>query len=66
VPQTDLSLFSIRCSITRSAAEYVVAALFRKCAKSAVFCYSITFHAPYADTGFSYLYTGTDPPDAPG
>jgi predicted Zn-dependent peptidase len=29
-------------------------------------CYSIyTFHAPYTDTGFFGLYTGTDPADAP-
>ena len=29
-------------------------------------CYSIyAFHAPYADTGFFGLYTGTDPGDAP-
>jgi len=29
-------------------------------------CYSVyTFHAPYTDTGFFGLYTGTDPADAP-
>src|SRR5262249_7186681 len=29
-------------------------------------CYSIyAFHAPYTDTGFFGLYTGTDPADAP-
>jgi predicted Zn-dependent peptidase len=40
--------------------------LFQEVREKRGLCYSIyTFHAPYADTGFFGLYTGTDPSDAP-
>jgi len=40
--------------------------LFQEVREKRGLCYSIyTFHAPYADTGFFGLYTGTDPADAP-
>jgi predicted Zn-dependent peptidase len=40
--------------------------LFQEVREKRGLCYSIyTFHAPYADTGFFGLYTGTDPGDAP-
>jgi len=40
--------------------------LFQEVREKRGLCYSIySFHAPYADTGFFGLYTGTDPADAP-
>ena len=40
--------------------------LFQEVREKRGYCYSIcTFHAPYKDTGFFLLYTGTDPADAP-
>ena len=40
--------------------------LFQEVREKRGLCYSIyAFHAPYADTGFFGLYTGTDPSDAP-
>jgi predicted Zn-dependent peptidase len=40
--------------------------LFQEVREKRGLCYSIyTFHAPYTDTGFFGLYTGTDPADAP-
>src|SRR6267154_429954 len=40
--------------------------LFQEVREKRGLCYSIyTFHAPYTDTGFFGLYTGTDPGDAP-
>ena len=40
--------------------------LFQEVREKRGLCYSIyTFHAPYSDTGFFGLYTGTDPGDAP-
>jgi predicted Zn-dependent peptidase len=40
--------------------------LFQEVREKRGLCYSIyTFHAPYSDTGFFGLYTGTDPADAP-
>jgi predicted Zn-dependent peptidase len=40
--------------------------LFQEVREKRGLCYSVyTFHAPYTDTGFFGLYTGTDPADAP-
>ena len=40
--------------------------LFQEVREKRGLCYSIySFHAPYTDTGFFGLYTGTDPADAP-
>src|SRR5439155_1703613 len=40
--------------------------LFQEVREKRGLCYSIySFHAPYTDTGFFGLYTGTDPGDAP-
>jgi predicted Zn-dependent peptidase len=40
--------------------------LFQEVREKRGLCYSIyAFHAPYTDTGFFGLYTGTDPADAP-
>ena len=40
--------------------------LFQEVREKRGLCYSVySFHAPYVDTGFFGLYTGTDPGDAP-
>lgn len=65
VPQTDLSLFSLQV-FTNILGGGMSSRLFQEVREKRGLCYSIyTFHAPYADTGFFGLYTGTDPADAP-
>src|SRR6185436_19108403 len=65
VPQTDLSLFSLQV-FTNTLGGGMSSRLFQEVREKRGLCYSIyTFHAPYADTGFFGLYTGTDPADAP-
>ena len=65
VPQTDLSLFSMQV-FTNTLGGGMSSRLFQEVREKRGLCYSIyTFHAPYADTGFFGLYTGTDPADAP-
>jgi predicted Zn-dependent peptidase len=65
VPQTDLSLFSLQV-FTNILGGGMSSRLFQEVREKRGLCYSIyTFHAPYSDTGFFGLYTGTDPSDAP-
>ena len=65
VPQTDLSLFSLQV-FTNTLGGGMSSRLFQEVREKRGLCYSIyTFHAPYSDTGFFGLYTGTDPADAP-
>ncbi|OAF14811.1 peptidase M16 [Bradyrhizobium centrolobii] len=65
VPQTDSSLFSLQV-FTNVLGGGMSSRLFQEVREKRGLCYSIyTFHAPYADTGFFGLYTGTDPADAP-
>ena len=65
VPQTDLSLFSLQV-FTNTLGGGMSSRLFQEVREKRGLCYSIyTFHAPYTDTGFFGLYTGTDPTDAP-
>ena len=65
VPQTDLSLFSLQV-FTNTLGGGMSSRLFQEVREKRGLCYSIyTFHAPYTDTGFFGLYTGTDPADAP-
>src|SRR6185437_11779382 len=65
VPQTDLSLFSLQV-FTNVLGGGMSSRLFQEVREKRGLCYSIyTFHAPYTDTGFFGLYTGTDPADAP-
>lgn len=65
VPQTDLSLFSLQ-AFTNILGGGMSSRLFQEVREKRGLCYSIyTFHAPYTDTGFFGLYTGTDPADAP-
>src|SRR3977135_3454305 len=65
VPQTDLSLFSLQV-FTNTLGGGMSSRLFQEVREKRGLCYSIyTFHAPYSDTGFFGLYTGTDPGDAP-
>jgi predicted Zn-dependent peptidase len=65
VPQTDLSLFSLQV-FTNTLGGGMSSRLFQEVREKRGLCYSIyTFHAPYTDTGFFGLYTGTDPGDAP-
>jgi predicted Zn-dependent peptidase len=65
VPQTDPSLFSLQV-FTNILGGGMSSRLFQEVREKRGLCYSIyTFHAPYADTGFFGLYTGTDPSDAP-
>ena len=65
VPQTDLSLFSLQV-FTNTLGGGMSSRLFQEVREKRGLCYSIyTFHAPYTDTGFFGLYTGTDPNDAP-
>ena len=61
VPQTDLSLFSLQV-FTNTLGGGMSSRLFQEVREKRGLCYSIyTFHAPYSDTGFFGLYTGTDP-----
>ncbi|MGY4232397.1 putative Zn-dependent peptidase [Bradyrhizobium sp. USDA 4449] len=65
VPQTDLSLFSLQV-FTNVLGGGMSSRLFQEVREKRGLCYSIySFHAPYTDTGFFGLYTGTDPADAP-
>lgn len=65
VPQTDPSLFSLQ-TFTNILGGGMSSRLFQEVREKRGLCYSIyTFHAPYKDTGFFGLYTGTDPADAP-
>ena len=65
VPQSDLSLFSMQV-FTNILGGGMSSRLFQEVREKRGLCYSIyTFHAPYSDTGFFGLYTGTDPSDAP-
>jgi predicted Zn-dependent peptidase len=65
VPQADLSLFSLQV-FTNILGGGMSSRLFQEVREKRGLCYSIyAFHAPYTDTGFFGLYTGTDPADAP-
>lgn len=65
VPQSDLSLFSVQV-FSNILGGGMSSRLFQEVREKRGLCYSIyTFHAPYSDTGFFGLYTGTDPSDAP-
>jgi predicted Zn-dependent peptidase len=65
VPQTEASLFSLQV-FTNILGGGMSSRLFQEVREKRGLCYSIyTFHAPYTDTGFFGLYTGTDPADAP-
>lgn len=65
VPQSDPSLFSLQV-FTNTLGGGMSSRLFQEVRENRGLCYSIyTFHAPYSDTGFFGLYTGTDPADAP-
>ncbi|MEO6380709.1 MAG: pitrilysin family protein [Nitrobacter sp.] len=65
LPQTDHALFSLQV-FTNILGGGMSSRLFQEVREKRGLCYSIyTFHAPYADTGFFGLYTGTDPSDAP-
>ncbi len=65
VPQKDLSLFSLQV-FTNILGGGMSSRLFQEVREKRGLCYAIyTFHAPYSDTGFFGLYTGTDPSDAP-
>jgi predicted Zn-dependent peptidase len=65
VSQTDQSLFSLQV-FTNILGGGMSSRLFQEVREKRGLCYSIyAFHAPYADTGFFGLYTGTDPSDAP-
>jgi len=65
VPQTEPSLFSLQV-FTNILGGGMSSRLFQEVREKRGLCYSIyTFHAPYTDTGFFGLYTGTDPGDAP-
>ena len=65
VPQSDPSLFSLQV-FTNALGGGMSSRLFQEVREKRGLCYSIyAFHAPYTDTGFFGLYTGTDPVDAP-
>ncbi|MBR0708085.1 MULTISPECIES: M16 family metallopeptidase [Bradyrhizobium] len=65
VPQNDVSLFSLQV-FTNVLGGGMSSRLFQEVREKRGLCYSIySFHAPYTDTGFFGLYTGTDPADAP-
>ncbi|WP_316206057.1 MULTISPECIES: pitrilysin family protein [unclassified Bradyrhizobium] len=65
VPQNDPSLFSLQV-FTNILGGGMSSRLFQEVRENRGLCYSVyTFHAPYTDTGFFGLYTGTDPHDAP-
>ena len=65
LPQLDPSLFSLQV-FTNALGGGMSSRLFQEVREKRGLCYSIyTFHAPYSDTGFFGLYTGTDPDDAP-
>lgn len=63
--QTDRSLFPLQV-FANILGGGMSSRLFQEVREKRGLCYSIyAFHAPYADTGFFGLYTGTDPSDAP-
>ena len=65
VSQTDPTLFSLQV-FNNVLGGGMSSRLFQEVREKRGLCYSIyTFHAPYTDTGFFGLYTGTDPNDAP-
>jgi predicted Zn-dependent peptidase len=65
LPQNDPGLFSLQV-FTNVLGGGMSSRLFQEVREKRGLCYSIyTFHAPYSDTGFFGLYTGTDPADAP-
>ena len=65
IPQSDPSLFSLQV-FANTLGGGMSSRLFQEVREKRGLCYSIyTFHAPYSDTGFFGLYTGTDPADAP-
>ncbi|HWW48780.1 MAG TPA: pitrilysin family protein [Xanthobacteraceae bacterium] len=65
VPQSDPALFSLQ-AFSNVLGGGMSSRLFQEVREKRGLCYSIyTFHAPYTDTGFFGLYTGTDPNDAP-
>src|SRR5215475_7817769 len=65
LPQTDRSLFSLQV-FTNTLGGGMSSRLFQEVREKRGLCYAIySFHAPYTDTGFFGLYTGTDPADAP-
>uniref|UniRef100_UPI0025D4431A M16 family metallopeptidase n=1 Tax=Tardiphaga sp. TaxID=1926292 RepID=UPI0025D4431A len=65
LPQADPALFSLQV-FTNIIGGGMSSRLFQEVREKRGLCYSIyTFHAPYSDTGFFGLYTGTDPADAP-
>ncbi|MDB5573524.1 MAG: peptidase, partial [Tardiphaga sp.] len=65
LPQADPTLFSLQV-FTNTLGGGMSSRLFQEVREQRGLCYSIyTFHAPYTDTGFFGLYTGTDPADAP-
>ena len=65
LPQADPALFSLQV-FANTLGGGMSSRLFQEVREQRGLCYSIyTFHAPYTDTGFFGLYTGTDPADAP-
>jgi predicted Zn-dependent peptidase len=65
LPQCAPALFSLQV-FTNILGGGMSSRLFQEVREKRGLCYSIyTFHAPYSDTGFFGLYTGTDPADAP-
>ncbi|MET0904493.1 MAG: pitrilysin family protein, partial [Tardiphaga sp.] len=64
LPQTHPELFSLQV-FTNVLGGGMSSRLFQEVREQRGLCYSIySFHAPYSDTGFFGLYTGTDPNDA--
>lgn len=65
LPQVHPELFSLQV-FTNVLGGGMSSRLFQEVREKRGLCYSIySFHAPYSDTGFFGLYTGTDPNDAP-
>lgn len=65
LPQAHPELFSLQV-FTNILGGGMSSRLFQEVREKRGLCYSIySFHAPYSDTGFFGLYTGTDPNDAP-
>lgn len=65
LPQSDPGLFSLQVFVNMLGGG-MSSRLFQEVREKRGLCYAIyTFHAPYTDTGFFGLYTGTDPSDAP-
>jgi predicted Zn-dependent peptidase len=65
VSQRDPAIYSLQV-FTNVLGGGMSSRLFQEVRELRGLCYSIyAFHAPYTDTGFFGLYTGTDPADAP-